>query len=69
MDYRKCKGEEYMVVLKEIQWFGLQFTAFCSTCHALKTWFELSRVNYIEKISDGKQKLLRVTKGKITVNV
>ena len=33
-----------MTVLTEVLCFGLQFTAFFSNFHALKTWFELSRV-------------------------
>ena len=33
-----------MIVLTEVLCFGLQFTASFSNFHALKTWFELSRV-------------------------
>ena len=67
---------QYTVVLREIQCFGLQFTAFFTTCHALKTWFELSRVklyrnglkgnkNYFDRVS-GRFELsrVRVTNGK-----
>ena len=55
---------------------------FLSTCHVHKTWFELSRLKklYTNNLIEGKQKLLRfrgrfelsrvrVTEGKITVNV
>ena len=31
-------------------WNGLQFTAFFSNFHVLKTWFELLRIKYIEII-------------------
>ena len=38
-----------MIVLTEVLCFGLQFTAFFSNFHALKTWFELSRVKLYRK--------------------
>ena len=38
------KEKENTIVLRDIQYFGLQFTAFFSKFHALKTWFEFSRV-------------------------
>ena len=53
---------------------------FFPTCHALKTWFKLSREQLYTNYLKGKQKLLRViwrfklsrarvTEGKITVNL
>ena len=41
---KNLKEKENTIVLREIQCFGLQFTAFFSKFHALKTWFEFSRV-------------------------
>ena len=77
---KKLKDKKYTVVLQEVQCFGLQFTTFLSTCQALKTCFELSRVKLRRNDLKGKQKLLRVngrfhlsrvrvTGSKITVNV
>ena len=41
---KNLKEKENTIVLREIQCFGLQFTAFFSKFHAPKTWFEFSRV-------------------------
>ena len=41
---KNLKEKENTIVLREIQCFGLQFIAFFSKFHALKTWFEFSRV-------------------------
>ena len=41
---KNLKAKENTIVLREIQCFGLQFTAFFSKFHALKTQFEFSRV-------------------------
>ena len=68
------------IVLREIICFGRQYSLFFPTCHALKTWFKLSREQLYTNYLKGKQKLLRViwrfklsrarvTEGKITVNL
>ena len=40
---------------------SIQYTVFFLTCHALITWFELSRVKLYRNDLKGKQKLLRVS--------
>ena len=56
---KRLKDKEYAVVLREIHCFGLQFTAFFSTCHELKTWFRLCRVKlYRNDLKGNKKQLL-----------
>ena len=48
LEWQKSKDKEFTRLFwdkfKLIQCFGLQYTVFFPTCHALITWFELSRV-------------------------
>ena len=53
----------WTLVFREIQYFGLQFTAFFSICHALKTWFELSRVKLYGNDLKGNKKYLELAGG------